>query len=152
MDVEARKKRQRGWALVTGLFLLAGAIAVVRFSPTDPQTTYEELLAKVDAEAEPGLMHREGQGFVAFLPNHGYHLSLYVGGSSRFAPGEFMLVNRVDGDLSIDLITGNGESNVKVLRGAEREAFLAQAELDLQPLDDLFERRFTTAGRQGRGR
>ena len=146
MDVVGRRKQQRGWALVVGLFLLAGGIAGARLWPVDPHASYLALVEQVEGEAGQQLMHRRGPAFVAFLPNHGYHLSLFVGDSSRFAPTNYIVVNRVDDDLSIDLMEGVGEESVRVLRGEARQAWLDELAFDLAPLDALFERRFTSAG------
>jgi hypothetical protein len=154
MDLEARKKRQRGWALVSVLFMTAGLIGFVRTRPLDPQDMIEGLLAQVEASEPRTLMHRHEAAFVAFLPNHGYHLTVYVEQHERFAPAKYLTINNVDGDLSLELMADVGEENVFVLRGEERLAYLERAQLDTSPVEELFRRRFTSEGlaRQQQGR
>ena len=100
---------------------------------TSPQRNIRSVL-----RATNGKTTTSQQSFSSFFkpyPNKGYILVLYTGDSPGFGSVQFVTINKMKGELIIDLITGPGEENIKQLRGDEAKAFISQHNIDLQEVD-----------------
>lgn len=60
---------------------------------------------------------------------------LYTGSSPGFEPVQFVTINKMKNELTLDLITGPGEENVRQLRGEEAKQFIVDHGIDLQEVD-----------------
>lgn len=106
--------------------------------PFDPTDDIDELLAKVHQSSGAKGLYRVGIATAGFYPGHGYSLTLYVGGSARFAPARFLIVSRIDGVRTGELMIRVGPGGVRRIQGAELDAYLRAARLDLAPLEAAY--------------
>ncbi len=139
----SRGQRWRTWVYP---FLLMGASCTLAALERDPQDDVNGLTAVVDAGGSRGFFRHERAALGVF-PRRGWTLTLYVGDTRRFAPGTFLVLTRVDGHLTGELILDGvdgtpGPLEQIALTGGGLDTYLARAALDLRGLDRAVSARF----------
>ncbi len=112
--------------------------------PNDPTIDIADLVVAT-ATTGPSSSYRSG-GASLLLTGHGWTLSVYTGAAPRYQ-ADFLVVRRVDGALSLDLITDpRARGHVAMQRtpmpevhlaGQAAAEYLARVELVVTPFDTL---------------
>jgi hypothetical protein len=123
-----------------------GASCTLAALERDPQDDVNGLAAAVDGGGTRGLFRHERAALGVF-PRRGWTLTLYVGDTRRFAPGTFLVLTRVDGHLTGELILDHvdgraGTLEQVALTSGALDTYLARAALDLRGLDRAVSARF----------
>lgn len=128
------------------LLLAAGLPAALRSGrPNDPTV---DIAGLVEATRTPGRTNFRSDGASLFLSSeHGWTLSVYTGSAPRYQ-ADFVVVRRMDGALSVDLISDPRASGHVAtaprtampevhLTGQAAVEYLARVELSVAPFDAL---------------
>jgi len=81
-------------------------------------------------------------GYLKFLPKS-YILVLYSGNEADFQPAEYIIITKLNSDLSVELMEGAGPQNVRVLKNLDAEIYLNTHGIDLSDLNKELQRRNT---------
>jgi hypothetical protein len=118
--------------------LLAGGAAVLASLRRDPQRDLDHLTARVRDDATGARFFRADSAAVGLLPGHGWTATLWVGDQRGLAPADFLVLTRMDGALTGELLLdgpGGGHMGSIVLRGPELAAYLDRGGLAVGGLD-----------------
>ena len=76
---------------------------------------------------------------VNIIRGHAWIASTYTGDLARFG-AEYVVVSQIDGALTVELLTGPGET--QVLRAAGARRYLADVAFDTAPLERAYQRHY----------
>lgn len=126
--------------------LLMGASCTLAALERDPQDDLDRVVALVDDGGGQGSFFRHERAVVGVFPRRGWTLTLYVGDTRRYAPGTYVVLSRIDGRLTGELILDEvrefGPLEQVTLDAAGLDAYLARSALDLRGLDGAVRARF----------
>ena len=149
---DRRAKRRRGikkrlpfW----GLLLLLG-VSLAMTGKEHPLADLQVVVAEVERTRGAGLFYEHRWAAVGFFPEHGFTVALSVGGIEDFAPAEYLVLLQVDGALQGEMIVGEGPEGVRPLTDADLQELLRTTELDLSPVERVFQAYY--AAPRGRAR
>lgn len=138
------------WRVWVYPVVLLGASCTLAALERDPQDDLDGLVAVVERGAERGLFFRHERAALGVFPRRGWTLTLYVGDTRRFAPGTYLVLTRIDGRLSGELILEEvgepGPLDQETLSPDRLDAYLARSALDLRGLDGVAAARFGAPG------
>ncbi len=126
--------------------LLCGGLAWAYQLPTDPHRDLDTVLDAAESAKGEGRRFHEGGAFLYFMPKEGYVLTLAVHTNrERFPRANFVtVVGGKDGtplqcSKTIPSPAG-GFSTEEVIEGDELRAFLEAVEIELDPLQNTYQR------------
>jgi len=117
-----------GFILVLGVFLLL-LVGLV----TQPGNNFAALTQSSQVNPKQTIFKTQA-GYLEFLPK-AYVVVLYSGNETDFKPAEYIIVTRLNDDLTVELINGAGIENVKILKNLDAEAYLTNHSIDLTELN-----------------
>lgn len=141
-----RPRASLSWRAWVYPFLLMGASCTLAALERDPQDDLDGLVSVVSASSSKRSFYRHERAAIGVFPGRGWTLTLYVGDTRRFAPGTYLVLTRIDGQLSGELILEEvrdfGPLEQMALPPGTLEPYLARAALDLRGLDQAAAARF----------
>lgn len=121
--------------------LVLAASCSLAAAQRDPQDDLDDLVVDLRRTERPGF-RRAGGANIGLFPGRGWTLTMYVGDTRRYGPGAFLVLTKLDGRLTGELLGEPGDDpgalSQVALSGAALEVYLRRSGLDLSGLDAAF--------------
>ena len=144
-EPEPKKRKFFGLRIAVYGLLLCGGIAWALHLPIDPHRDLDSVIDAAESAEGEGVRFHEGGAFLFFLPKEGYVLTLAVHPDRKNFPKTNFIV--VAGGKNGEAIkctrmvpNRHGWSTEAVLEGDEMRAYLKKVEIDVAPLEQIYQR------------